>query len=61
MSILAHHTTQSDHVYEPLCLVIYSHHMKSLVMALISVTGEYGAECANNAIIAKYQMKTIFI
>ena len=35
--------------------------MKSLVVALISATGEYGAECANNAIIAESQMKMIFI
>ena len=35
--------------------------MKSLVAALISVTGEYGVECANSAIIAESQMKTIFI
>ena len=33
--------------------------MKSLVAALISVTGEYGAECVNNLIIAESQIKTI--
>ena len=32
-----------------------------MVAALISVTGEYGAECTNNAIIAESQIKTIFI
>ena len=35
--------------------------MNSLVVALILVTGAYGAECAKNAIIAESQMKTIFI
>ena len=46
MNKLAYHTTQINHLYEPLYLVIYDH-SENLVAALISVTGECGAECAN--------------
>ena len=60
MSISAYHTTQIDHVYEPLYLVIYGHY-EMPGSGFDFSHGGVRAEFTNNAIIAEYQMKTILL